>query len=105
MVEALPMKEAVVCSNMMLELVFDDSFGSVPLYINHTLALHVTGNRTYSPCAKDIALRYDFVQELVEDDNISIHYVETEDQLVYKETASLEKHDVFKLVPTTSVPA
>ena len=40
-----------------LELGFDESFGSVPLYINNTLELHVTGNRTYSPRVKHIALR------------------------------------------------
>ena len=105
MVEAPTIKEAVICSNMVLELVFDESFGNVPLYIDHTLALHVTGDRTYSPRVKDIALGYFFVQELVEDGNISIHYVKTEDQLVYKEIASLEKHSVFETIPTTSVPA
>ena len=36
---ALAMKgEAAFCSNMMLELDFDKSFGSVPLYIDNTLA-------------------------------------------------------------------
>ena len=36
--EALAMKEeAVFCSNMMLELGYDKSFGSVPLYIDNTL--------------------------------------------------------------------
>ena len=104
-VAAPTMKEAVICPNIMSELVFDESFGNVPLYINRTLALHVTGDSTYSPGAKDIALRYYFVQELVEDDKISIHYVKTEDQLVYKEAVCLEKHGVFELIPTTSVPA
>ena len=99
------MKKVVVCSNMMLEAVFDESFGSVPLYIDHTSALHIPANRTYRPGAKDIALRYVFVQELVEDDKISIRYVKIEDQPVYKEVASLEKHGVLELVPTTSVLA
>ena len=44
MVAALTMKEAVFCSNMMLELGFDKSFGSVPFYTDNTSALHVTGN-------------------------------------------------------------
>ena len=77
----LAMKEAVFCSNMMLELGFDKSFGSVPLYIDNTSALHVAGNRTYSPRAKHIALRYFFVQELVEEGKVSIHYVKSKDQL------------------------
>ena len=62
---ALTMKEAVFCSNIMLELGFKEGFGSVPFYIDHTSALHVAGNRTYSPRAKHIALRYFFAQELV----------------------------------------
>ena len=54
---ALTMKEAVFCSNMMLELGFKEGFGSVPLYIDNTSAKNVAGNRTYSPHAKHIALR------------------------------------------------
>ena len=59
---ALTMKEAVFFSNMMFELDFDESFGSVPLYIDDTSALHVAGNRTYSPRAKHIVLNNVFVQ-------------------------------------------
>ena len=43
---ALTFKEAVFCSNMKLELGFDETFGSVPLNIDNTSALHVAGNRT-----------------------------------------------------------
>ena len=80
---ALTMKEeAAFCSNMMSELGFGESFGSVPLYIDNTSALHVVSNRTYSPRSKHIALRYYFfIQELVEG-NVSTHYVKSEDQLV-----------------------
>ena len=41
---ALIIKEAVFCSNMMLKPGFDESFGSVPLYIDHTLTLRIAGN-------------------------------------------------------------
>ena len=41
---ALIMKEVAFSSNMMLELGSDESFGSVPLYIDNTSALHVAGN-------------------------------------------------------------
>ena len=78
---ALAMKEAVFCSIMMLELGFEESFSSVPLYIDNTSALYAAGNRTYSPRAKHIALRYFFVQELVEEGKASIRYVKSEDQL------------------------
>ena len=61
MAAALAMKdEAVFCSDMMSELGFGESFGSVPLHIDNTSALHVAGNRTYIPRAKHIALRYYF---------------------------------------------
>ena len=56
---ALTMKESVFCN---MELGFKEGFGSVPLQIGSTPALHVTGSRTYSPRAKHIALRYFFVQ-------------------------------------------
>ena len=57
---AMIMEETSFCSNMMLELGFDESFGSVPLYIQNTSALQVANNRTYSPRAKHNALRYCF---------------------------------------------
>ena len=81
-VAALTMKvESVFCSNMMAELGFGESFGSVPLHIDSTSALYIAGNHTYIPRAKHIALRYYFfVQELVEG-KVGIHYVKSEGQL------------------------
>ena len=77
------------------------SFGSVPLYIDNTLALHVAGNRTYIPRAKHIALRYYFfVQEPVEG-KVSIPYVKSEDQLADLGTKHHGKHrhrDLMKLI-------
>ena len=61
---ALAMKEAVFCSNIMMELGFGTRFDSVPLYIDNTSALHVAGNRTYCARVKHVALRYFFIQEL-----------------------------------------
>ena len=86
---ALRMKKAVFCSNMTLE---HESFGRAPLFIDKTSALHVAGNRTYSPRAKHVALRYLFVQELVEEGKISIHYVKSEDQLADFGTKHLSKY-------------
>ena len=79
---ALTMKEETVfCSNMMSELGFGESFGSVPLNIDNTSALYIAGNHTYIPRAKHIVLRYYFfVQELVEA-KVGIHYVKSEGQL------------------------
>ena len=62
---ALTMKETVLCSNMMKELGLGTRFDSVPLYLENTSTLHVTGNQTYSRQVKHVALRYSLVQELV----------------------------------------
>ena len=101
-VAALAMKEVVFCFYTMLVLGFDGSFGSVLLYIDNTSALHVAGNRTYSPRAKLTALRYFFVQELVEEGEVSIHDVKSEDQLAglgTKQHHSKQHHrDLIKLI-------
>ena len=89
---ALTMKEAVFCSNMMKELGFGTRFDNVPVYIDNTSTLHVAGNQTYSPRVKHVALRFFFVQELVKEGRISIHYVKTEDQLADIGTKHLSKH-------------
>ena len=58
---ALAMKdETVFCSNMMSGLGFGKSFGSVPLHIDNTSALHIADNRTCTPRAKHIGRRYYF---------------------------------------------
>ena len=80
MVAALTMKEAAFCSNMMVNPGFEKGFSSVPLYLNITLTLRIAGNRTCSPRAKHIALRYFFVQELVEEGKITIQYMNIQDQ-------------------------
>ena len=101
MAEALTTKKVVFFSNMMLELGFDESFGSVPLCIDNTSALHVTDNRTYSSWAKHTALRYFFVQELVKEGKIDIHHVKTEDQVDDLSTKPLSKRrhrDLIKLI-------
>ena len=60
-------KESLFCRNKMMELGFTEGFRSVPVYIDNASALHVAGNRTFSPRAKNIALRYFFVQELTKE--------------------------------------
>ena len=91
-------EEAVFCSNIMSELGFGESFGSVPLHIDNTSALHIAGNRTYIPRAKHIALRYYFfVQELVEG-KVSFHYVKSEGQLADLGTKHHSKHRHYDLI-------
>ena len=89
---ATAMKESLFCRNMMMELGFMEGFWSVPVYIDNTSALHVAGNRTFSPRAKHITLRYFFVYKLVKVGKITIHFVETEQQLADLGTKHLEKH-------------
>ena len=90
------MKEPLFCRNMMMELGFTEEFRSVPAYIDNTSALHVAGNKTFSPRAKHITLRYFFVQELVKEGKVTIHFVKTEQQLADLGT----KH--LKSIVTTS---
>ena len=100
-VVALTMKEegAVFCFNMISELGFGESFGSVPLHIDNTSALYIADNCTYIPRAKHIALRYYFfVQELVEG-KVSIHYVKSEGQLTgFLGTKHHRKHRYRNLI-------
>ena len=96
----LIMKGAAFCSNMVLELDNDESVCSVPLYIENTSAIHVVSNRTYSPRAKHIKLRYFFMQELVEEGKVSIQYVKSGDPLADSGVKHLSKHrhrDLMKL--------
>ena len=92
MAAALTMKEAVFCSNMILVLGFREGFGSVPLYIDNTSALHLASNRTYNPRAKHIALRYFFVHKIVEEGTIAIHFVKTQDQIADLGNKHANKH-------------
>ena len=75
---ALTMKNAVFCSNMVVEVGFEKGSSSVSLCLDNASTLHVAGNRKYSSRAKHIALRYFFVQELVEEGKITIHHVNTQ---------------------------
>ena len=88
----LTIKGAVFCSNMKVELGFEKGFGSVPLHLGNTSILHVAGNRTYSPRAKHIVLRHFFVQKLVEEGKITIHYLNTQDQLAGLTAKHLGRH-------------
>ena len=76
----LAMKEAMVCSNMMVELAFKKRFSSVPLYLDNTSTLYADGNRAYSLREEHIALRCFFVHALVEEGKITIHNVNTPEQ-------------------------
>ena len=74
---------------------------SAACHINETSALHVADNRTYSPRAKHITLRYCFVQELVEEVKFSTHYVKSEHQLAALGTKHLSKRrhrDLVKVI-------
>ena len=81
-----------------MELGFTGGFRSVPDYIGNTTTLHVARNRTFSPRAKHIALRYVFVQELVTEGNVTIHFVKTEQQLADLGTKHLKKHPHHLLI-------
>ena len=67
------MNAAVFCSNMRLELGFKEGFGSVRLYIGNILS-------------------YFFVQELMENGKIPIHFVKPQDQITDLGTKHVNKH-------------
>lgn len=62
---ATDMKEAVICSNMMLQLGFGAPFDSVPAHIGNTAAPHVAANRMYSGRTNHVALHvYEISREI-----------------------------------------
>ena len=75
-----------------MELGFTEEFRSVPVDIDNTSALHVAGSRTFSPRAKHIALRYFFVQQLVNEGKVTVHFVKRERQLADLGMRHLKKH-------------
>ena len=86
---------------MMMKLGFTEGFRSVLVSMDNTSALHVAGNRTFSPRAKHIALRYFFVQELVKEGKVTIHFLKKKQQLADLGTKHLKKHHhrfVIKLI-------
>ena len=95
---ALAIKEAVFCSNMLIELGFGKEVEKVPLYIDNTATLHVIGNRAYSSRTKHIALRFFYIRELVSEGKMTIHYVSTEDNLADIGTKHLTKQRLQQLL-------
>ena len=77
----LASKGAVYLFNTMTELGFGKLFNSVPLFVDSTDALLITGNSTYSSRTKHIALRFFFLKELIKEGRITIHHVATTKQL------------------------
>ena len=88
---ALAMKEVIFCTNIMTEVGFGSESRSAPLYIDNTATLNVTGNQTFSARTKYVALRFLYNHELMKEENISIHYVPTEDNLADIGTKHLNK--------------
>ena len=95
---ALAIREAVFCSNMLIELGFGKEVEKVPLYIDNTATLHVIGNRAYSSRTKHIALRFFYIRELVSEGKMTIHYVSTEDNLADIGTKHLTKQRLQQLL-------
>ena len=92
-------EEAVFCSNMMLKLGSDESFGSVPLHIDNTSSLYIAGHHTYVPRAKNIALRYYFFVQALVAGKVGIPYVKSEGQLAdFLGTKHYRKHHHFDLI-------
>lgn len=98
MAAALIMKEVRFCSNLMVKLSFKRRFSGVPLYISNTSNLHGADKCTCCPREKHNALRYFFIQDIVEEGKITIHYVNTQDQLADLDPKHLGKHSDRALI-------
>ena len=101
---AIAMKESRFCSNTIVELGFKEGFESVPVYIDNTSALHVVGNKTFSPREKHITLSYFFGQEIAKERNTTIHCVKTDHQLPDLWTNNLNKHRHRYLIKLINAP-
>ena len=92
------MKDAVFCFNIMLKLGFDQSFGSVP----HQQ--HVGVARRQQPHLQSTRKAHRaevfFVQELVEEGRVAIHYVKSEDADLG--TKRLDQHRHRNLIKLTN---
>ena len=77
---------------MTSKLGFSESFGSVPLHIDNTSALHIADNRTHILRAKHIAPRYYFLVQILVESKVSIHYVKSEGWLADLGTKHHRKH-------------
>lgn len=75
------MKEAVFCANMMKEWGFETQFEQGPVNIDSMATLHVIGNQSSTSRTRQIALRFFYVRELVNDSTVSVHYVPTVNQV------------------------
>ena len=95
---ALTIKEAVFCSNMLTELGFDEEFKQVPLKIDDTATIHVTGNRAFSYRTKHIALSLFYIRELAKANTTTTHYISTEDNLAHIGTKHLNKDRLQQLL-------
>ncbi|CAM9264784.1 unnamed protein product [Laminaria digitata] len=84
--------KAVYCAGMMKSAAALGSVLCVPTHIGNTSAFHVTGNKTYSPRVKHVALRFFYVREIIQECKISIHHVPTELNMTDMGTKFLSKH-------------
>ncbi|CAM9689311.1 unnamed protein product, partial [Sphacelaria rigidula] len=78
---AIAIKEAVYCSNMIIEMGCGSSLNTVPIYLDNIATLQVIANRIFSGRTEHVALRFFFMRELVESGKITVHYIETKNQI------------------------
>lgn len=83
----------------------------MPICSDNTGALTVAGNTTYLSRTKHIALRFIFIQELVKEGKITLHFVPTGKILVGCGTKHLEKSspgassNKYRNFPKTNSPS
>ena len=74
------------------------SYTKVPIYCDNQSAIAMTGNPVQHSLTKHISIRYHFITEHVQQKEIEIHFIPTDQQLVDIFTKPLPEAVFVKLV-------
>jgi hypothetical protein len=73
-------------------------YSKVPIYCDNQSAIAMTGNPVQHSMTKHISIRYHFIREHVEEGNIELHFVSTDQQLADIFTKPLSEATFTRLV-------
>ena len=70
----------------------------IPLYCDSSSAIRICHNPVQHSKTKHISLRYHFIKDHVEDENVELHFVHSQDQLADIFTKALDEKAFLKIV-------
>jgi hypothetical protein len=73
-------------------------YSKIPIYCDNQSAIAMTGNPVQHSMTKHISIRYHFIREHVEEGNIELHFVSTDQQLADIFTKPLSEATFTRLV-------